>query len=167
MKEKTARSWAPRLGLEIPDIPLPDIRDHPKKGLVLIGGLFSWETAEMSGKQRCQQWKMQRQSGGWKVVCERCQAYISWGEGCFQIVVWMVSVVRVVSSVKNEQPPSCTTPFQHSDSQHSARTWDMMKRQVSPVVIRRLLSKEQMLASQFDRRPMAVLLVVLPDQNQE
>ena len=28
-KEKTARTWAPRLGLEVPDVLLPDIRDHP------------------------------------------------------------------------------------------------------------------------------------------
>ena len=26
-KEKTARTWAPRLGLEVPDAPLPDISD--------------------------------------------------------------------------------------------------------------------------------------------
>ena len=29
MKEKTARTWTPRLGLELPDVLLPDIRDLP------------------------------------------------------------------------------------------------------------------------------------------
>ena len=29
MKEKRARTWTPRLGLEVPDVLLPDIRDHP------------------------------------------------------------------------------------------------------------------------------------------
>ena len=31
MKEKTARTSIPRLGLELPDVLLPDIRDHPTK----------------------------------------------------------------------------------------------------------------------------------------
>ena len=29
MKEKTARTWTPRLGREVPDVLLPDIREHP------------------------------------------------------------------------------------------------------------------------------------------
>ena len=29
MKEKAARTWTPRLGLELPDVFLPDIRGHP------------------------------------------------------------------------------------------------------------------------------------------
>ena len=32
MKEKTARTLTPRLGLELPDVLLPDIRDLPKRG---------------------------------------------------------------------------------------------------------------------------------------
>ena len=32
MKEKTARTWTPRLGPELPDVILPDIRDHRNGG---------------------------------------------------------------------------------------------------------------------------------------
>ena len=34
MKEKMAKTWTPRLGLELPDVLLPDIRDLPKNFLV-------------------------------------------------------------------------------------------------------------------------------------
>ena len=42
MKEKTARTLTPKLGLELPDVLLPDIRDHPTLNAPFLKkGLFS------------------------------------------------------------------------------------------------------------------------------
>ena len=65
MKEKTARTWTPTLGLKPPDVLLPDIHDHPRnkeKGtssyvrvgdaLVMGAALQTWSPP--GGAQPCQ-----------------------------------------------------------------------------------------------------------------
>ena len=40
MKEKTAKTWPPRFGLGLPDVLLPDVRNHPSEGRK-SGGCFA------------------------------------------------------------------------------------------------------------------------------
>ena len=55
-KKKTARTWAPRLGLELPDVLLPDLREDPKKDPAQKVGTRSRTVLTRGSRQACLSW---------------------------------------------------------------------------------------------------------------